>query len=182
MTAPLLRVEGLRVVERLTRTDHDTLNYEVTIDDPGAYAAGVRDAWAAVAATAEAPAADAAAAEGRELPRLLLGCGVPGRPMRSALAVLKGDGELYPKFFGTSAPRRDFIPLVFNRLVDYAIRNGWRRINYGGGSHHAKLLRGCTLTLGWGVLMLGFALLMTYAGRGIESTVVDLSGIEPLTS
>jgi hypothetical protein len=26
-------------VERFTRTDHDTLNYEVTIDDPGAYTA-----------------------------------------------------------------------------------------------------------------------------------------------
>jgi hypothetical protein len=29
----------LHLVERLTRTDFDTLNYEVTIDDPGAYTA-----------------------------------------------------------------------------------------------------------------------------------------------
>lgn len=36
---------------------------------------------------------------------------------------------------------------------------------------------GKRLTLGWGVLMLGCALLMTYAGRGIESTVVEVSTI-----
>jgi hypothetical protein len=31
--------EKLRFVERFTRTDHDTMKYEVTIDDPGAYTA-----------------------------------------------------------------------------------------------------------------------------------------------
>jgi hypothetical protein len=31
--------EKLRFIERFTRTDHDTLKYEVTIDDPGAYSA-----------------------------------------------------------------------------------------------------------------------------------------------
>ena len=31
--------EQLHLVERLTRTDFDTLDYQVTIDDPGAYTA-----------------------------------------------------------------------------------------------------------------------------------------------
>jgi hypothetical protein len=31
--------EKLHFVERFTRTDHDTLRYEVTIEDPGAYTA-----------------------------------------------------------------------------------------------------------------------------------------------
>jgi hypothetical protein len=35
----LPHTERLHLVERFTRTDHDTLNYEVTIDDPGAYTA-----------------------------------------------------------------------------------------------------------------------------------------------
>ena len=29
----------LKFIERFTRTDHDTMKYEVTIDDPGAYTA-----------------------------------------------------------------------------------------------------------------------------------------------
>jgi hypothetical protein len=31
--------EQLHFIERLTRTDHDTMKYQVTIDDPGAYTA-----------------------------------------------------------------------------------------------------------------------------------------------
>jgi len=42
----------------------------------------------------------------------------------------------------------------------------------------ANLLHiGRRLTLGWGLLMLGGALFMTHAGRGIESTVVEVSTI-----
>jgi hypothetical protein len=35
----LPHTEQLHIVERLTRPNFDTLNYEVTIDDPGAYTA-----------------------------------------------------------------------------------------------------------------------------------------------
>jgi hypothetical protein len=31
--------ERLRFIERFTRTDHDTMKYEITVDDPGAYTA-----------------------------------------------------------------------------------------------------------------------------------------------
>ena len=35
----LPHTEQLHMIERLTRDDFNTLNYEVTIDDPGAYTA-----------------------------------------------------------------------------------------------------------------------------------------------
>jgi hypothetical protein len=36
---------ALHLIERFTRTDHDTLKYEVTIDDPGAYTKPWTGGW-----------------------------------------------------------------------------------------------------------------------------------------
>jgi len=41
----LPHTEQLRLVERFTRTDFDTLRYEVTIDDPGAYTRSWSSGW-----------------------------------------------------------------------------------------------------------------------------------------
>ena len=41
----LPHTEQLRLVERLTRTDFDTLRYEVTIEDPGAYTRPWKSTW-----------------------------------------------------------------------------------------------------------------------------------------
>ena len=41
----LPHTEQLRLMERITRPDHDTLEYEVTIDDPGAYTRPWTAAW-----------------------------------------------------------------------------------------------------------------------------------------
>lgn len=55
--------------------------------------------------------------------------------------------------------------------VDILQRRQWIRPD-------ADLLSlGKRLTLGWGALMLGCALFMTYAGRGIESTVAEVNSI-----
>lgn len=75
----------------------------------------------------------------------------PGRP-RSALLALRSGDVLYAKFFGTTEPRADYFPLVFTRLIGYAIEHGIRRIEYGGGSHQAKLLRGARLRPALGML------------------------------
>ena len=37
--------EFLHITERFTRTDYDTLKYEATIDDPGAYTAPWTGGW-----------------------------------------------------------------------------------------------------------------------------------------
>ena len=37
--------EDMHVTERLTRPDHDTLNYEITIDDPSTYTRPWKSAW-----------------------------------------------------------------------------------------------------------------------------------------
>ncbi len=92
-----------------------------------------------------------AIAEGA-LPRTLLTVAQPGRPARSAALVLRRADTLYAKFFGSAAPREDYFPLAYARLIRYAIEHGYRRIEYGGGSHQAKLLRGARLRPAWGVL------------------------------
>jgi hypothetical protein len=91
---------------------------------------------------------------GRPIPRLLFTAAEPGAAPRSALAVFASDGVLYPKFFGTATPRTDYFPLVYSRLIAYAIANGHRRIEYGGGSHRAKLFRGARLRPLLGVLFM----------------------------
>jgi hypothetical protein len=41
----LPHTEQLRLVERFTRTDFDTLKYDVTIEDPGAYTRSWSSGW-----------------------------------------------------------------------------------------------------------------------------------------
>lgn len=91
---------------------------------------------------------------GRTLPRLVFSLREPGHAARSTLVVLRRDDVLYAKFFGAAAPRMDYFPLVYTRLIGYATEHGFRRIEYGGGSHQAKLLRGARLRLAYGVLLI----------------------------
>lgn len=65
--------------------------------------------------------------------------------LRSALLVLAADGTLYPKLFGAAERGGDYFFLTFSRLVQYAIGERFTRIEFGGGSHQAKLLRGARL-------------------------------------
>ena len=41
----LPHTDQLKLVERFTRTDLDTLNYEVSVDDPGAYTRPWKASW-----------------------------------------------------------------------------------------------------------------------------------------
>ncbi|MFB6392438.1 hypothetical protein [Polymorphospora lycopeni] len=91
-------------------------------------------------------------ADGYTLPRTVLSVREPGRPARSAAVVLRRADTLYAKFFGSGDPRADYLPLAYPRLISYAIDRGFRRIEYGGGSHQAKLMRGARLRPCWGVL------------------------------
>lgn len=86
------------------------------------------------------------------LPRTLLTVAEPGRAARGAAVVLRHANTLYAKFFGSTVPREDYFPLAYARLIRYAMERGFRRIEYGGGSHQAKLLRGAWLRPAWGVL------------------------------
>lgn len=79
---------------------------------------------------------------GRRL--LLFGEGKDGSP-RSALLVYAKGRKLYPKFFGSTTTAGDYFFLTFSWLIQLAIAQGVRRIEYGGGSHEAKLLRGARL-------------------------------------
>ncbi|MBO4208394.1 hypothetical protein [Micromonospora echinofusca] len=90
--------------------------------------------------------------DGYALPRTLLSVAEPGRPARSAAVVLRRTDTLYAKFFGSREARADYLPLAYPRLISYAIAGGFRRIEYGGGSHQAKLMRGARLRPCWGVL------------------------------
>jgi hypothetical protein len=94
-----------------------------------------------------------AAAAGDGVPRVLMTAAKPGAPARSALVVIDDGDVLYPKFFGTSVPRADYFPLVFSQLIASAIESGRQRIEYGGGSHRAKLFRGARLRPLLGVLV-----------------------------
>jgi hypothetical protein len=137
-----------------------------TREDPGLPPGDVIDLLARSAARFDpaAPPPDTLlreAAQGKTLPRTLLTVAEPGRPPRSAAVVLRSPdgspdgspgGALYAKFFGSRRPRADYIPLAYPRLIGYAIERGFRRIEYGGASHHAKLLRGARLRPAWGVL------------------------------
>jgi hypothetical protein len=93
-----------------------------------------------------------AIATGDPFERVLLTAAEPGSPPRSALAAIDRDGVLHPKFFGTTKPRADYFPIVYTRLIAHAIDHGRRRIEYGGGSHRAKLFRGARLRPLLGVL------------------------------
>jgi hypothetical protein len=93
-----------------------------------------------------------AVATGDPFPRVLLTAAEPGAPPRSALAAIDRAGVIHPKFFGTAKPRADYFPIVYTRLIAHAIEHGHRRIEYGGGSHRAKLFRGARLRPLLGVL------------------------------
>lgn len=93
-----------------------------------------------------------AVADGSAIERILISVAERGRPARSIMAVLARGGVLYPKFFGTLHPRTDYFSLAYCWLIDYAITRGWRRIEFGGGTHQAKLLRGARLRYALGVL------------------------------
>ena len=93
-----------------------------------------------------------AIAQGMSMPRVMLSVGEPGAPARSALAVLSQGTTLFPKFVASARDSGDYFPLVFARVVEYAIGHGYRRVDYGGGSHQAKLSRGCRLRFALGVL------------------------------
>jgi hypothetical protein len=93
-----------------------------------------------------------AVAGGESFPRILLTAAEHGAAPRSALAAIDYNGALYPKFFGAAKPRTDYFPLVYTHLIAYAIANGRSRIEYGGGSHRAKLFRGARLRPLLGVL------------------------------
>ena len=41
----LPHTESAKLTERITRSDYDTLKYEVTIDDPGAYTRPWKASW-----------------------------------------------------------------------------------------------------------------------------------------
>lgn len=93
-----------------------------------------------------------AVADGRAIDRVLLSVAEPGGEARSIMAALIQDGVLYPKFFGTVQPRTDYFDLAYGRLIEYALAGGYRRIEFGGGTHQAKLLRGARLRYALGVL------------------------------
>lgn len=93
-----------------------------------------------------------AVADGRSVDRVLMSVAEPGGEARSIMAALIKDGVLYPKFFGTVQPRADYFDLAFCRLIEYALAGGYRRIEFGGGTHQAKLLRGARLRYALGVL------------------------------
>lgn len=77
--------------------------------------------------------------------RLLLAGAPAGDDFRSALLVFAKGEKLYPKFFGTNGVRGDYFILTYPLLLELAITAGVRLIEYGGGSHKAKLLRGARL-------------------------------------
>jgi predicted N-acyltransferase len=65
-------------------------------------------------------------------------------PRSALLAFVKGK-TLFPKFFGTETARGDYFQLTFACLLNWAINARLNQIEYGGGSHKAKLLRGAQL-------------------------------------
>jgi predicted N-acyltransferase len=74
---------------------------------------------------------------------VLTGESEPGRVRSAVLALVKGT-TLSPKLFGSSC-RGDYFFLMYTALVEAALEQGLERIEYGGGSHQAKLLRGARL-------------------------------------
>ncbi|TMD15804.1 MAG: hypothetical protein E6J00_01975 [Chloroflexi bacterium] len=90
--------------------------------------------------------------EGASMPRVLFSVGELGAPARSGLAALVQGTTLYPKFVAAARADHDYFPLVFARVVEYAIAKGYRMVDYGGGSHQAKLARGCGLRFALGVV------------------------------
>lgn len=77
--------------------------------------------------------------------RRVLFMGRDGTRIRSALLCLEGDRVLYPKVYGSFRRNHDYFGLVFRELLCFALASGARRIEYGGGSHQAKLHRGASL-------------------------------------
>jgi predicted N-acyltransferase len=65
--------------------------------------------------------------------------------IRSAIAGLRHNDTLYPKFFGTDAGRGHYFPLGYWRPLQYAMKEGLGAIDFGGGATRAKLWRGASL-------------------------------------
>lgn len=65
--------------------------------------------------------------------------------VRSAVLAFAKNATLYPKFVGWVQAQNDYFFLVYSLLLEEAIKQGMRRIEFGGGSHQAKLLRGASL-------------------------------------
>lgn len=76
-----------------------------------------------------------------------------GATLRSALAVLVWGDTLFPKCFGSDHPQVDYLPLVYDEVVALAVTGRYRRVDYGGGAHQAKLFRGATLRYALGALV-----------------------------
>lgn len=64
--------------------------------------------------------------------------------LRSAVLAFAKNATLYPKFTGSANVRNDYFFLVYSFLLELAISQGITRIEFGGGSHQAKLLRGAS--------------------------------------
>ena len=71
--------------------------------------------------------------------------------IRGAVLALAEGGVLHPKFFGTRAPRRDYLPLGYWHTLRYALANGFDRVDFGGGATRVKLWRGADLYWDTGV-------------------------------
>lgn len=65
--------------------------------------------------------------------------------IRSALLVFRKGNVLCPKFYGDKNVKGDYFLLCYYLLIQEAIQSGVKRIEFGGGSHKAKLLRGASL-------------------------------------
>jgi hypothetical protein len=65
--------------------------------------------------------------------------------MRSALLVFAKGSTLYPKLFGAAGVRDDYFYLTYSGLVARGIDEHATAIDYGGGNHLSKLLRGARL-------------------------------------
>lgn len=144
-----------RLYSRLRRSDLVWTNRREPGPAPGQEAAATLFAEHVAQFDGERPPPSsllAAVANGSTLDRVLMSVAEPGRSARSIMAALVHRGALYPKFFGTVKPRTDYFTLAFARLVEYAIASGFTRIEYGGGTHEAKLLRGARLRYAVGVL------------------------------
>jgi hypothetical protein len=90
---------------------------------------------------------------GESMDRVILGRHAGDGRVRSAVVALRRAGVLYPKAFGTAGNRRDYFPLAYPAVLHHAIDSGIHRVEYGGGAHHSKLLRGARLRLGYAALL-----------------------------
>ncbi|MEM9291119.1 MAG: GNAT family N-acetyltransferase [Acidobacteriota bacterium] len=91
--------------------------------------------------------------EGSLMKRWLFVAQSPGQAPRSVLVSIPWGETLYAKFFASQRSSGDYIPLVFNHQIQAALERGFRRIDFGGAAHRAKLFRGATLHLARGAYL-----------------------------